>query len=370
LQPRREPQRAVRALRRARRDRDSPGEHRPEQRWLFKDFDALKETASGSKFFDLRIALSRESLLSVHQIVGASAKTALTHRSPKAFPFAKTNLARSIKSSLSFLVRAYTTLGLVRKSVFAAAPTDRESETGTSFQDDLDDSSAARAKRTDRLEPVGTSPTANSRLRNEFISERDGAAGQIARDGISSATGRSDRRRHRDRRIPPAPAHRAPRQYLAVRNSRPSRGQIAFGELGGAIGFRDVGVNHAKIEPLFREPRAMVRMRSTLSVGNCEARFVSSRSSFGNVGKPTFLVRLPEELRIPQTGRGAHFCPARSIPWSLLRIDDGQEMRGQLPAFLFHGEILLGGRHDRDQNLVRRLRKAGSKFPWSPSGIR
>src|SRR5260370_38324364 len=41
----------------------------------------------------------------------------------------------------------------------------------------------------------------------------------------------------------------------------------------------------------------------------------------------------------------------------LLRIDDRQEMRGQFPALLFDGEVLLVVTHYGHQNLVRETQK-------------
>jgi len=126
-----------------------------------------------------------------------------------------------------------------------------------------------------------------------------------------------------------------------------------------------VGVNHAKIEPLFREPAGDGSNALDLVVVTAEARFVSYAFELRQiVGKPTFLVRLPEELRIRKPGAEHTFVPG---PYQslgvLLRIDDGQEMRGQLPAFLFHGEILLVVAHDRDQNLVREAQKGRIEIP-------
>ena len=94
---------------------------------------------------------------------------------------------------------------------------------------------------------MGTTPTAKQPTMESSLSAMDdGAADEVARDGIVEADGAIvivDRRRRR-RRIRLGRAHRGRRRCPAIPvNSRTiSRGEVAFGKFGGAVGVGDVGL--------------------------------------------------------------------------------------------------------------------------------
>ena len=131
-------------------------------------------------------------------------------------------------------------------------------------------------------------------------------------------------------------------------------GEVALGELGGAVSFRDVGLGHAEVEPLLGEPAGGGADALDLVAVAAQAGFVRNALKFREiVGEPTFLVRLPEELRVGKT-RAEHALVPRTDQslGVLVCIDHGQEVRRKLAAFLFHGEVFLVVAHDGDENFV------------------
>src|SRR5258708_27681850 len=76
-------------------------------------------------------------------------------------------------------------------------------------------------------------------------------------------------------------------------------GEVALGKFGGAVGFRDMGVEHAEVEPLLGEPAGDGADALDLVTVTAEARFVGDAFELRQiVGEPTFLIRLPEKLRV------------------------------------------------------------------------
>ncbi len=74
-------------------------------------------------------------------------------------------------------------------------------------------------------------------------------------------------------------------------------GQVTLGEFSGAVGLRNVGVEHAEVEPLLGEPAGNGPDAFDLVAITAETRFVGDAFELRQiVGEPTFLIRLPEKL--------------------------------------------------------------------------
>ncbi len=143
------------------------------------------------------------------------------------------------------------------------------------------------------------------------------------------------------------------------------RGQIAFGEFGGAIGLRNVRQEHAEVKPLLGEPAGDGAHTLDLVPIAAEARLVGHPLQLWQiVGEPTFLIRLPEELRVGEArSKNAFVAGADQSLRVLVHIDDRQEVWRQFPILLFNCEILLVIAHDRHQNLVRQAQERRVETP-------
>src|SRR4029077_7558054 len=103
------------------------------------------------------------------------------------------------------------------------------------------------------------------------------------------------------------------------------------------IGLRNVSLNQAKIEPLFRQPAREGADALDLVAVTTEARFVGNAFEFREVvGEPTFLVRLPKKLRVGEACLEDPLVSGTNETLGVLgQIDDGEEMRRQFSIALF-----------------------------------
>ena len=147
--------------------------------------------------------------------------------------------------------------------------------------------------------------------------------------------------------------------------------QITLGEFRSPIGLRDVSKDHTQIEPVLREPPANGADTFHLVAVTAEPRFVCNAFQFRQiVGEPTFLVCLPKELRVGKSRAKNTLVSGTDQALGILTdVDNRQEVRGQFPALVLHGEILLVVTHDGDQDLVRQAKKSRIEIALNDCGV-
>ena len=147
-------------------------------------------------------------------------------------------------------------------------------------------------------------------------------------------------------------------------------GKITLGKFRRAIRFCHMGLHQAAVEPLLGKPAGNGADAFHFVAVTPQPRFVHDAFEFRQiVGQPTFLIRLPEKLRVRQTGAQHSLVAGTHQPLGIFgKIDDREKMRRDFPALLLDGEILLVPAHHGNQNFIGQRRNAGSKSPSSTLG--
>ena len=192
----------------------------------------------------------------------------------------------------------------------------RERDGQLLLQNDLDDSQRSAAQGIGIARPGGHyahGKTTHDGI--EFVRERDRAAGQIAGDRVFQPYG-----------------------AVVIVNSVGDFIGFALGTSVqtaddslklGELGFRDMRVEHAQVEPLLGEPASEAADAFDFVAIAAEPRFVGDPFQLGQiVGQPTFLIRLPEKLGVGEARTKDALVAGADQPFGVLvDIDDGQKVR-------------------------------------------
>src|SRR5204863_6842271 len=320
----------------------------------------------------------RQALLGDHELVGARTKYGTDFLVSQTIPFSQDELGavENDVQNLGLLVRGYAALGPVREKRFCGgANGQRERDRQLLLQNDLDDSQRGAAQSIGIARAGGHyahGKTTHDGI--EFVGERDRAAGQIPGDRIFKPYGAVVIVNSVGDFIGFALGTRVQTADDSLKLGKLANhfgGEVALGELRGAVGFRNVRVEHAQVEPLLGAPASEAADAFDFVAIAAEPRFVGDTFEFGQiVGQPTFLIRLPEKLCVGEARAKDALVAGADHPFGvLIDIDDGQKVRSQLAVLLFHGEILLVVAHDGDQDFVREAQKGGIEIALDDTGI-
>src|SRR6266849_1071816 len=346
---------------------------------LLQDFaDALKGNRQRLEVLGLADGFqSHEALLGIDEIIGTGAEDSTDFVVTKAFPFPE-DIFRSVENELKnlrFLRGGDAALGLERNQRFCGSANRKRNRKGKLLvENDLHDAECSATQRVGIARACGDNADGEAAYYGiEFVREGHGAAREIAGHGIVEPNGAivvvdgvgNFHGLALGSRV------EAANDSLQLRKFADHLGgEVALGKFGGAVRFSDVGLEHAKVEPLLGRPAGDGANALDFVAVAAEARFIGNALELRQiVGEPTLLVGGPEELRVGKARAEDTLVSRADDAFGIARdVNHREEARGEISVLFLDGEVFLVIAHDGDENFVRKIEEGGIEVPLDDGG--
>src|SRR6266436_3098353 len=346
---------------------------------LLQDFaDALKGNRQRLEVLGLADGFQcREALLDIDEIIGSGTEDSADFVVAKAFPFAE-DVFRAVENELKnlrFLRGGDAALGLERNQRFCGRTNRKRHREGEFLvENDLHDAERGAAQRVGIARAGGHYAYREAAYGGiEFVRESDGTTGEIAGDGIVEPNGAivvvdGVGNFHG---LALGPCVEATNDSLQLGEfAHHLGGEVALGELGGAVRLGDVSLQHAKVEPLLGQPAGDGADAFDFVAVAAEAGFIGDALEFRQiVGEPTLLVGGPEELRVGKARAEDTLVSGADDAFGIAcDVNHREEVRGEVAVLFLDGGVFLVIAHDGDENFVRKIEEGGIEVPLDDGG--